>query len=143
MQREVELWLPDRPEGEFPDLPDDPTDLSDSELMSLMVEMTRWAEYLSGQVALAEIDVSYAELGLEEIRALKGYDFRKTDVKGKAFEDDEFNDRQYKVYEAQAFHTLIKVKYDSADRSGNILSRELTRRVNRNPKDVRSDRWGT
>lgn len=137
------ILLPTRPEDEFPVLPEDPTDLSDSALMRLFVELTKWAEYLSAQFAVAEVDERYAEAAVDKVRAIKGYDFRKPDAKQKAYEDPDFEEVNDKFNLAHAYRKMIGVAFANAERNSNLLSRELTRRVGRNDREGRVDRWSS
>lgn len=135
------IALPRRPEDEFPELPEDPTELSDSGLMKMFVRLTKWAEYLSVQLAVAEVDERYADASLERVRAIKGYDFRKPDIKTKAFDDPDFLSAQEKYEDAHAYRKLIGVTFNNSERNSVLLSRELTRRVNRNSREGRVEKW--
>lgn len=88
------------------------------------------------------MDEGYAALELDKVRAIKSYDFRKPDAKAKAFNDEDFLDAQDKQVHAEAYRKLVKVTYDNAERGSALLSRELTRRVNRDPRERRVDRMG-
>lgn len=137
------IFMPTRPANEFPDLPEDPTELFDSDLMRLFVRLTKWAEYLSAQLAVAEVDERYAEAGVERVRAVKGFDFRKPDVKTKAYTDEDFLAAQESFEAAHAYRKLVNVAYTNAERNSSLLSRELTRRVNRTEGEGRVGRWAT
>lgn len=140
-----QIHMPNRP-GEYPELPEDPTELDDSGLMSLMTKFTKWAEYLGAQLAAAEVDESYAEEFLAKVKALKHLanvgEKTVTAAKAKAWEDEDFVAANETYQQAYAYRKLVKVKYENAERSSGLLSRELTRRVNRTSREDRVDRWG-
>lgn len=137
--------MPSRPQDEYPDLPDDPTELTDSQLMSAMTVFTRWAEYLSSQLAVAEVDERYAEAYLERTKAIRALanntEKTVTAAKAKAWEDTDFVEAHERFLETHAYRKLIRVKYDNAERASGLLSRELTRRVNRTDREDRVNRW--
>lgn len=87
------------------------------------------------------MDEKYAELELDKVRAIKSYDFRKPDAKSKAFGDEDFLQAQDRYVHAEAYRKLVAVTYNNADRGSALLSRELTRRSNRDPRERRADRY--
>jgi len=135
---------PRMPDDDYPPLPDDPTDLGDSELMSLFVTLTKWAEFLSTQLAMAEVDERYADEYLERFKAIKtlsnANEKTVTLMKAKAWEDPEFQEAHDNSMKAYAYRKLIKVKFENAERNSSMLSRELTRRVARHDREERADR---
>lgn len=134
--------LPPRPKGKIPDVPDDITELSDRDLMVRMTEMTRWAEHLAVQLALAEVDERNSEIVMERARALASLGAVKdvTERKAKVYESDEFIKAQEDYHERMAYRKLIGTFFGSADRWSSHYSRELTRRVNMEPRTRRADR---
>lgn len=135
------IFMPTRPDDEFPGLPDDPTEPDDSDLMILFVRLTKWAEYLSAQLAAAEVDERYAEAALEKIKAIEGYDFRKPDARARAGTDQSYQDASDDYHKAYAYRKMVNVAFMNAERNSTLLSRELTRRVNRVEREGRVDRW--
>lgn len=137
--------LPERPEGVIPKVPDDLLDLGDGELLGLMTEYTRWAAHLSVQLALAEVDERWAEAEMEKQRALAllGGDAPKdvTRAKAKAYESEAYLEAEKAYYERLAYRKLVAPLYANADRWAALLSRELTRRVNAEPRSRRADRY--
>jgi hypothetical protein len=113
--------------------------------MRLFVRLTKWAEYLSTQLACAEVDESYADEYLSRVKAIKALsntgEKTVTLMKAKAYEDEDFLTAHERHQEAYAYRKLIKVKYDNAERNSAMLSRELTRRVNRDAREGRVARW--
>jgi hypothetical protein len=135
--------LPARPGRAIPVVPDDVTDLGDRELMNLMTEMTRWAEHLGTQLALAEVDERWAEAAMEKERALALLDGGAKDVtrtKAKAYASEAYLEAEEKYHEAMSYRKLVSVLFTNAERWSTLLSRDLTRRVNRDPRERRVDR---
>jgi len=140
-----QISLPTRPRHVVPELPDDLTEEPDAALMRLFTRTTRWSEYLSAQVAAAEIDERYADAAVEKIKALKSLENKgeKTvsAAKAHAYTDDDYLDALDEQQRAYAFRKLITAVYDNSERTAALLSRELTRRVNRDTRERRVDRW--
>ena len=135
--------LPPRPDRAMPEVPEDITELGDRELLSLMTELTRWAEHLGVQLAMAEVDERWADAGMEKARALALLDGSAKDVtqrKAKAYESDDYLEAEARYHEAMAYRKLVGVLFANAERWSALLSRELTRRVNRDPRERRADR---
>lgn len=140
-----EIDLPERPGAEIPRLPADPTDLDDSRLMSLFVELTEWAAYQGARLAAAEVDVSYTESEVKRLEALSAAKNagakNVTTAKAKAYEDPEYLTAKDAHSHAYAYRKILSGIYEATDRKAQVLSRELTRRVGREPRDNRSARW--
>jgi hypothetical protein len=139
------IFMPTRPDDESPGLPDDPTELDDSELMSLFVQLTRWAEYLSAQLAAAEVDERYADAALEKIKAIKSLENKTektvTAAKAHAWTDEDFLEAHGEYQRAHAYRKMVGVAFQNSERNSTLLSRELTRRVNRADREGRVERW--
>jgi hypothetical protein len=144
LERE-DLYLPPRPEGDVPELPEDPTELSDGALMSLFTRMSSWVEYTGGRLAAAEVDEKSCADTLERHKALSAVknasEKTVTAAKARAFEDPEYVKAQEDKQTAFAYRRMLQTIYDSADRRATLLSRELTRRVGRSDRDSRASRW--
>lgn len=138
--------LPARPRQQIPEVPEDITDLGDRELLGMMTLLTRWAEHLGVQLAMAEVDERWVEAAMEKERALALLGGSAKDVtrtKAKAYESESYLEAEEKYHEAMAYRKLVGVLYNNADRWSALLSRELTRRVNRDPRERRSERYNT
>lgn len=139
-----ELPLPARPAGDMPELPEDPTELGDGELMSLFVQMTGWVEYTGTRLAAAEVDEKSAVESLERHKAISAVrnSSEKTvnAAKARAYEDPDYVKAQEDKQQAYAYRRMLQTVYDSADRRATLLSRELTRRVGRADRDSRAGR---
>lgn len=145
-KRQAELQryeLPERPKSPIPEVPDDISELDDRALVGLMTLQTRWAEHLGVQLAMAEVDERWADAGMEKSRALALLDGGAKDVtrtKAKAYESQDYLEAEEKYHEAMAYRKLIDVLYRNAERWSALLSRELTRRVNLDPRTRRTER---
>ncbi len=144
MQRVHGVRLPTRPKYEQPTVPSDLDDLGDGELMKLFSQLTAWAAYTAGQLACAEVDERHSETEMDKQRALaalKEGTKSVTEAKARAWEAPEFVGAQEWYFEAHAYRKLLQVVYDNADRFANLVSRELTRRVSREPTERRERRY--
>jgi hypothetical protein len=136
--------LPARPEGPIPEVPDDITELDARDLIGLMTELTRWAEHLGVQLAMAEVDERWAEAAMEKERALALLGGTAKDVtrtKAKAYESEDYLKAEEKYQQCMAYRKLVGVLFANADRWSALLSRELTRRVNIEPRTRRGNRY--
>lgn len=151
---EEELDLPPRPryrdDSGIPHLPTNLAELDDDALMELFVKLTRWTDYLSGQVALAEIEERSTESVVTTAEAtvmLRDWTGDKEDrvtiARAQRDMDPEVIEWRQKYAEAHAYKKLLLVRYQSAERDAAVVSRELTRRVGRRESNERrADRWG-
>lgn len=142
------IQLPAHPGDDIPELPADPTELSDSTLMTLFTQMTRWAEYLGSQLAAAEVDERYAEAALDKIKAIKALtalsrDAKTTVTAAKAtmWADEDYLEAHGHYQTKHAYRKLVNVLFENTERKSALLSRELTRRVGRSPREGRADRY--
>lgn len=136
--------LPARPTDPIPVVPADITELNDADLIALMTLLTRWAEHLGVQLAMAEVDERWADAAREKARALALLAGGAKDVtrsKAKAYESEEFLEAEEKYHEAMAYRKLVDVLFTNTERWSALLSRDLTRRVNRDPRERRGDRY--
>ena len=140
-----EIDLPERPEERAPRLPEDPTDLTDAALMELFVKMTNWSSYTDSMLAVAEVNESSAEADVKRLEALSAAanagQKNVTTAKAKAYEDPEYIDAKNAMTEAYAFRKIASALHDQAEKRATLLSRELTRRVGREPRESRAGRW--
>jgi hypothetical protein len=144
------LLLPRKPEEGVPRLPWDITDLTDMQLMQLLSGYTQWASYLGIVVAQAEIDEMEAENNMETLGAQimvanwKGTSAdRVTLAKATRETDPEYLKARTAYAEARAYRKMVCRLYDNVDGEKATVSRELTRRVGREPAERRDRRWNT
>lgn len=142
------LSLPEKPTTSVPDVPTKITDMGDSALMNLFVRHTRWRGYLSGQMALAEIEERYAEdlLARLEAEALirewgGGREDRVTVAKAQRTIDPAVMEAQDSLHLAYARRKLVGALMDGSEKNVAVISRELTRRVGMEPTERRDRRW--
>lgn len=143
------LELPDKPESEIPRLPEDITEVGDENLMTLFVQLTAWAGFLSSQLACAFIDERAAENLVEVAEATSlirdwggTSKDRVTVAKAERMVDPDVQDQKQKHAEHYAYRKLVEVLYSNVDRDAAAVSRELTRRTSgADPKTRRADRW--
>lgn len=96
------------------------------------------------QLAMAEVDERSAESQLAEYQAiasLRSEDKTVNKAKARAYEDEDFIEARSAFQVAHAYRKLIEVSYENMDADSRLLSRELTRRVGREPRDERTRRW--
>lgn len=144
------LVLPPKPSFEAPRVPTRLTEVNDDSLMNLFVRLTRYADYVGGQLALAEIESRDADTSLdyEEAKALVTIWHSKqrkssdsiTLAKAEAMQDPVIQDLQEAAKVAYAKRKLIRVMYEALERDSALVSRELTRRLGREPQERRVDR---
>ena len=143
---EDDLPLPDRPnENRPPSLPSDLADLDDGELMSLMARLTRWSEWLNVRVTQIEAAEEGAKEQLEQVRniaILSGEYGSVTEAKAAAAQDPEVLEWQSKYNTEHAQRKLLKAMYDANVDRTFVVSRELSRRLGREPYERRDRRWG-
>lgn len=154
---EVGLQLPDRPgDDEFPELPDDLTDLTDNDLMLLFRRHVSWHNYAASQLAMLEVDeeeLSARTREEEAVAYLEKFDDTMAHgfpsrapignlIKAERDADDEVvlkRDRQRVVY---AKRKLVGSIVTSLERSISLISRELTRRTSSLSSINRDGKWG-
>lgn len=110
--------------------------------------LTRWADYSGGQLALAEVDESYAEEYVDKLKAIglvQTYDEGKGGVTRARAEmrlDPIYDEGMQEKLNAYARRKLISARHSAFERDAAMLSRELTRRTEREPSVRRTARYG-
>lgn len=112
---------------------------------------TRWADYSGGQLAVADVDEKYAEAYLDKLKAMglvETYDDESTKKggitrarAGKALDENYQNAMQDKL-NAYARRKLLAARHEAFERDAAVVSRELTRRTEREPSQRRTHRYG-
>lgn len=138
--------LPNKPGFDQPKVPTTIAETSDSTLMNIFVRLTRWADYIGAQFAVAEVQEQMAETALKLVKV-------QTFVvlapgKGEVTMAEAQRDTSPEVRHAQAELDVIYAKrkmlgvmYANCDRNAALVSRELTRRLGRNDRESRADRY--
>ena len=139
-----------KPLSEIPKLPQRITEWSDEELMELMTRKVRWMDHISGVLGLQEVDERYADSAYDLIWATVLADAATGRPKSEssvtlAKADTTMHpnvvaarDHKNLVY---ARRKVIQMLYDRLERDSFLLSRELSRRIGREPRERRADRW--
>jgi hypothetical protein len=130
------LRIPNQPEDRLPRLPQDITSIHDEELMVLFGCITSWLDYVSVQVACAEIDERASQNVLDQaeasaiIGAYKGpSQDRITMAKAAAVLDPEVVRVKGELRDAMSYRKLIQTLAQNLERDAALVSRELTRRT--------------
>lgn len=143
------LTFPVRPRGDFPRVPERMTDLDDSSLMGIFARLTRWADYLSVQLALTQIEERYIDGCVSTLEAqfsILNWEGVKEDrvtlLKSRRDADPEIIAARQHHQQAYAMRKLTETLYLNAERDAALLSRELTRRIGRQEvNERRTARW--
>ena len=139
----VSVPLPEEPEDEVPKLPDDITGVSDRKLMSMLSVFVAWQNYANAELARAEILEEHADRYLKSISATAMLRVdAKTVTQQKAIvqDDPEVVAATEAWLVAYAKRKLLKVAADSFESQGFVVSREITRRLGRDPQERRNAR---
>jgi len=143
------LKLYDQPEDRIPRLPEDITALHEEELMDLFVGLTAWLDYVSVQVACAEIDERAAQRVLDQAEAtalIAGWSGERADrvaiARAKQAINPEVNRLLAEFAEAHNYRKLIQTLASNLERDAALASRELTRRTaGISTPSKRASRW--
>ncbi len=130
------LRIPNQPEDRLPRLPADITSIHDEELMVLFGAVTSWLDYVSVQVACAEIDERASQSLLDQAEAsavLSSYKGPQADritmAKANAALDPEVIRLKGELAENMGYRKLIQTLAQNLERDAALVSRELTRRT--------------
>lgn len=139
------MSLPKKPKLELPELPEDLTALDDPDLMTLFRHLTVWTDYVNGRLAVAATE---AETRLKLLRRVEAVRITASDAKtvkmaeAEARLDLSVREAQDLYDRADAFRRMLRVMMENLERHSSLVSRELTRRVNRSSVESRDQRWG-
>lgn len=117
--------------------------------MELFVRLTRWADFLGGELSSLEVDEREAEakVSFAEASALvmqwgaRNKDDTITLAKAHGQQDRDVIKAQDALQVVYAKRKLTNSIYTAVDRDAAAVSRELTRRLGRNDRESRADRW--
>jgi len=133
------------PSFPIPTIPDEVTDLTDDELMSLFRQHVEWQNYLAVKIGDAELAETRAENSLKRAEAKftsKAENDKLWKAKGERDADETYVVAKDAHTEAYATRKALQIVAGNCERSANFLSRELSRRIGREPNNRRNDRWG-
>lgn len=141
--------FPKRPGDGVPDLPDHLDDLSDEDLMAVYSEYIAWVSYAKSELVKAEIEEEAHALSsrVMESRVLieqwgaEAKGDRVTIAKARRDIDPRVTSLQEDHRKARAYRKMVESVFDRCERGAQLLSRELTRRVNNSPRHARNDRF--
>ena len=146
------LPLPNKPRTDVPELHGDLSDLEDGALMDLLVKFTRWADYSGGQLAVADVDERYADAYVDQLKARglieswggeeDGKKRTVTEMRATKHLDPIYQEAVQVKLNAYARRKLLSARHEAFERDAAVVSRELTRRLERNPSERRTARHG-
>lgn len=126
------------------------SDLSDDELMNLFSKLVRWTNHIGAQLGLQEISERYSKSAyelayaqcFEAIMATKRkVEGNITVVRNQTLQTPAVRALQEESDQIYARRKILGLMYENLERDGNLVSRELTRRTSREPKERRSDSY--
>jgi hypothetical protein len=128
-------------------LSDDITIVGDEQLMQNFIRFTAWQNYAATQLAEAEVTEERLDRLVRQLEAehmVMNWSAAKDKVtlsKAQQSTDAGIVHARREQMEAYAKRKLIQVVVANCERSAAALSRELTRRLGRDPVERRSMRW--
>lgn len=132
----------------MPEIPLNLTDIDDERLMLLFSRYVAWHNFVAVRRTFAEIDEADAETALKVAEAsalVETWTGDKTDrvTVSKAERDltPEVQEAQRDYNYKRAHRKMLSVLVENMERATALVSRELTRRVGRDPYQRRNDRW--
>jgi hypothetical protein len=141
----VEPLFP-KPEYVLPDLPRDISTISDGDLMQAFTDFVGWQNYAAAMLVTCEVTEHEADNKLKFIEAQKmmmnwGSKDSVTKIKGGITQDPEVERARNEALQAYAERKYTKMIYENCERSAQLLSRELSRRIGRDGTERRQQRW--
>lgn len=141
--------LPNRPSNLIPEMPHNLDELSDSRLMSLYGEFMAWVSYAKAELVKSEIaeDRTAHVLKVTESSAIieQWSDKVKGDTvtlaKARRDVDPTVVEATEKHLESRAYRKLTESVFDRCEKSAQVLSRELSRRISLAPKEGRQAKY--
>jgi hypothetical protein len=140
--------IPSSPGSEVPSIPNDLTDLPDEELMGLFSRYIAWQNYVAVKHVEAEIHEADTETALRYAEATGlveswtgAKEDRVTVAKAERELDPDVRDARQAYDRARARRKMLGVLTANMERAAALISRELTRRVGREPVERRQQRW--
>jgi hypothetical protein len=133
-----------KPSDEQVTLPSDITLVSSEELGELFTRLTAWADYISSQLTLAQLEERSAQRSMEYQENLmlvkrmgaqvKGE--RVTTVKAQIAVDDKIVELGNTYEEKYQYRKLVEMLKENHERDLQLVSREITRRSNNLRRDI-------
>jgi hypothetical protein len=137
------LW--DRPDWDIPVIPAQITEVADRDLMALFSQFLSWENYVAEELVRAEVEELRAEnhYKLTEAKFIAGYESdlktgRVTAAKAAAKMDTAVEQASSRYVSAYAMRKVLAEQQASLARTSAFISRELSRRIGRDPVERRS-----
>jgi hypothetical protein len=120
--------------------------LDDQYLMIIFTRFTAWQNYSATQLAEAEVVEARAEAHVRFLEAKAmvtnwGKDDKVTVARAEIMISPEVERARQAMLVAYAHRKMTAVIYNNCERNASLVSRELTRRVGREPVERRNFRW--
>lgn len=132
----------------MPDVPLDLTMLNDADLMALFAKSVAWQNFAATISTEMEVTEAEWDTQVSHRRAqvlIKSWTGAKEDrvtiSKAQQELDTEVQKREAKLSQVKAARKRAQTVRDNAERIASLVSRELTRRVGRDPVERRAGRW--
>ena len=134
-----------KPDFEIPEIPDDLTIIGDDMLMRLFSRYVAWQNYAATDLALAEIREAQSEANVKYTEAMNMSSHSSRDkvtmVRAEMAIDPEVDKARSDALMAYAQRKMTQMVYGNCERCANLISREISRRIGREPNERRSSRW--
>ena len=141
--------LPDKPGNELPELPPYLDDMPDADLMELYREFISWGSYAKAELVMAEIieeRCANAQKFTESTKLIEQWgEGTKGDTvtlaKARRDTDPDVVSALDEYSQARAIRKLTESVFERCERSAQVLSRELSRRISMAPQERRQARY--
>lgn len=142
------LTFPTKPSYDAPRLPTRLTERTDAEVMRALADFTRYQDFLATQLWEAEVNEHDLERHLEIAKArhlAKNWSGTSTDrvaiAKAEATLDEDVVAYEDELAVLRAKRKLYSILVENMQRDAAVISREISRRIGREPAERRSDRF--
>lgn len=141
--------LPDKPGDSLPELPPYIDDMPDSDLMELYREFISWGSYAKSELVLAEITeerTANQQKFMEATTLISQWgEGSKGDTvtlaKARRDTDPTVVQALEEYAQARAVRKLTEAVFERCERSAQVLSRELSRRISMAPQERRQGKY--
>jgi hypothetical protein len=145
---EQRFSLPDRPEGDIPQVPESFDDLTDGQLMEMYAQFIGWINYSNVEMTQAVIEEEMNEHAWELLQAqimvgdwAEGKKETVTSAKARRDSMPQVVDAKEAYLHSRSYRKLVTTVYDRCERISNLLSRELSRRISLAPQERRLHKY--
>lgn len=115
--------------------------------MRIFSQYVQWQNYAATQLAGADVDEKEAGVEVKKLEAIhmvlnwSNAKDKVTLARAQMVTSPEINDAREVELRTYAHRKMTQVVYDNCERTAAMISRELTRRLGREPYDRRVGRW--